>query len=178
MKKKMAILLALALVFALSTAAADAYLVAGYYTIEYPDTLQLDSETYSLDNTEDDIWVYLLENDDYIIDAYLTATGIYEDFSLTGADESGIAEYLEEAMTSFDEQNPSLADVFTANSGTVFYIYSMSDSTGPYLFAETIEDGISINFICYYFDATAEADAALLEALETVLVTYVPVTEE
>lgn len=174
MKKLTALLLSLFLLLALGTAAAATYTADGVYTLEYPDTLTLDDTTYAEDSAEDDLWLFVLQNDDYLIDAYITATGMYEDVSLTNATQTEIQEYLDETAATFATQNSALVGTLTSQGGTLFYLYAMSDSVGPYYYAETIESGDSINFICYYQDSARLLDARLLDDFKAVLSTYVP----
>ncbi len=170
MKKFMAVLLALALLC--GVAAAETYTAGHYYTIDYPDALSLDDSSYTDDNTDTSTWLFMLLGDDYLIDASVSTVEEYAGFSLQGADETQKQDYINEVMSTFADQTPALADTFTAADGVPFYVFSMEDSDGQYYYAETIISGESMNFCCYYYDASTAPDAALLSALKTVLSTY------
>lgn len=173
MKKLAAFALALALLF--TTAAAETYTAGGYYTVDYPDTLTLDDTTYQSDSTDTSTWLFMLLGDDYLIDASMSVVDEYAGFSLTDATDAEKQAYLAEVLASFADQSPALVGTVTAGSGVPFYLFSMEDSDGEYYYAETILDGNSVNFCCYYYDATVVPDTMLLSNLKTVLSTYTPV---
>ncbi|HPF86870.1 MAG TPA: hypothetical protein PK537_02315 [Candidatus Limiplasma sp.] len=177
MKKLIAVLLALTMAAALcATAAAATYTAGDYYAITYPDELLLDDTSYAENNTEDDAWLFMLEGDDFIIDAYWMTLAEYADFSLSNANAVDEQMYLNEIASTFAEENPELLSTVATDSGLVFYVFRMTDDEGVYLYAEVIENGVCANFVCYYFDA--EPDEALLQTLETVLQSVAPAAEE
>ena len=73
------------------------------------------------------------------------------------------------------DDQAELVQSLELDSGIPFYIFSMEDSDGPYYYAETIANGSSLNFCCYYAD-TNVLDDALLGKLITLLKTFKPVT--
>ncbi len=175
MKKWTALLVALLLPFA--AASAQTYTASTYYTIDYPDTLTLDDTSYKSDSTEDYLWLFLLDGGTYYIDASISTADGYEGFSLFNATEEEKQAYLDDSLADFADQNATFADIITTDGGIPFYVFSMKDSDGPYYFAETIANGSSISFCCYYEDISATPDAPLLSHLKTVLKTFRPVTQ-
>ncbi len=179
MKKLLAVLLSLSMTLALAAAGADAYTVAGRYTVEYPDTLVLDDTAYADGNTQNNVWLFMLAGEGFLIDAYLTTLENYDpDFSLSAADEAGIQEYLDEVLEAFSSRSPEAAGTVITDGGVLFYIFRLTDDDGPYLYAETIENGVSENFICFYVDGVTEPDEALLNTLEALLYTFTPAADE
>jgi hypothetical protein len=177
MKKTIAILLSLfMLLAACATAFAATYTAGDYYTITYPDDLTLDDTSYTDENTEDSLWLFELKNDTLLIDAYWNELEDYADFSLSNADESDKQLYLTEVGNTFADYNPEWVSAVTAESGLVFYVFQMEDSEGVYLYAEAIENGVSANFVCYYFNG--EPDDALVQTLGEILYAVVPPPEE
>lgn len=179
MKKLLAVLLSLSMALAMAAAGADTYTVNAHYTVEYPDTMVMDDTAYADENTQNNAWLFMLEGEGFLIDAYLTTLENYDpDFSLSAADEDGIQAYLDEVMDAFSSRSPVPAGSVTTDGGIPFYILRLVDSDGPYLYAETIENGVSVNFICYYVDGVSEPDAALLSTLEALLYTLTPIADE
>jgi hypothetical protein len=144
MKKLIAVVLSLSILFTLSAAAAASYTAGDYYTVDYPEALTVDDESYTDESTEDDLWLFMLVGDDYLIDAGLTTVEAYEGFSLYSATDAQKADYIAEALETFADSNPSLVDIVNAQSDIPFYIYSLEDSDGVYYYAETITNGVSV----------------------------------
>ena len=109
-----------------------------------------------------------------MIDAYISEVQSLPGFTLYGADEVGVQTYADEAMRILDGQTPVLLKVITPESGVPFYLYHLENDYGAYLFAETIVDGKTVNFIAYFADRTPPDDM-LQEQLEAVVNSYVPV---
>ena len=174
MKKLTAMLLLSMIALLLTAAAADTYTVDGYYTIEYPDSLTVDDTTYLYENNEWVMWMFLLQGEDFVIDAYISVVQSLPGFTLFGADEEGVQAYAEEAMRILEGQNPELLEIIIPESGVPFYEYHLENEYGAYLFAETIVDGKTVNFIAYYADRTAPDDE-LRAQLEAVVHSYTPV---
>jgi hypothetical protein len=178
MKKRIAVLLALALAFTLTAAAAQTYTAGDYFTIVYPDSLQLDDTSHTDESTENNQWLFTLSGDDYLVDAALTSVDEFANFSHYSATDAEKANYLSTVLSSFANYNPSLVDVVETGDGIPFYIFSLEDSDGMYYYAETITNGISVNFCSYYYDANASPDTMLLYNLESVLRSFKPVVEQ
>ncbi len=173
MRKWVAALVALLLCLPL-VALGETYTAGGYYTIDYPDTYTLDDTSYTDESTTDNIWLFLLDGETCLIDASVATVDGYEGFSLTNATDKEKQQYVADTLASFTDQNAALADTLTAASGVPFYVFSMEDSDGPYYYAETILNGTSAYFYCYYDDTTHAPDAALMTDLKTVLQTFRP----
>jgi len=173
MKKLIAVLLSLSLALTVcAVASAATYTADGYYAITYPDELQLDNTTYASESAEGYRWLFDLANDEFLIEANVTQLDQYADFSLSNADESDKQFYFTEVGNTFADYSPEWLDTVTAESGLVFYIFHLVDSDGPYLYAEAIENGLSANFVCYYFNR--DPDDALLETLKSILNSIAP----
>ena len=176
MKKLLSLCLALSLLCGLTGALADqTYTAASTFTLTYPDELTLDDTTYSSESTEDSKWLFLLEGGGYDLDATIELASGYEGFSLFSATDDEKDAYVDEVLDSFSESNPTYLSTVVSASGSVpFYIFSMEDADGPFYYAETIADGKSINFYCYYSD-NATPDEALMDKLTAILTTFTPV---
>ncbi|MDD3213894.1 MAG: hypothetical protein PHY64_09470, partial [Eubacteriales bacterium] len=101
--------------------------------------------------------------------AAMTAVEDYKGFTLSDATAEEKSAYVAEVMATFADKKPTLADIADTDAGIPFYIFLMTDSDGPYYYAETIVGGTSLDFCCYYYDVTLLPDNALLADLETVL---------
>jgi hypothetical protein len=143
-----------------------------------PDSMVLDDTAYAGDSTEDMLWLFLLSGENYLIDAALTSVPEYAGFTLSTATDAQKAEYIAEVMDSFADSGPSLMTIMDSQSGVPFYVFSLTDDQGSYYYAETIADGVSVNFCCYYFDASIAPDTELLANLKNVLNTYRPMPAE
>lgn len=179
MKKIVALTLAALLVFSIGFAFAATYTAGKYYTMDYDaHAFWLDNTSNTEENTDDYKWLYMLYDDNMVIDAVLVPAYGYEGVNLYEADEDEREAYVAETLESFAEYNAVYVDALTSVSGYPFYIFSMEDEDGPYYFGETIIGGTSVNLNCYYSDKTAEPDDALLEALEELLITIRPAEPE
>jgi hypothetical protein len=175
MKKLVALTLAVLLVLSATFASAATYSAGNYYTLDYDDSLTLDHTTYNGDTTDDYIWLFMLYNEMYMVDAALEPAPGYEGVSLYEADEDAREAYVAETLDTFADSNAAYVDALTSVSGYPFYVYSMEDSDGVYYYGETIISGTSVNLCCYYFDTAAKLDDTLLEAFERLLITIRPV---
>jgi hypothetical protein len=184
MRKMAALLLAVLMALALPALAfAATYTASGYFTIDYPDTMELDDTSYTNENTEDDAWLFMLSGDGYLVDVSISTVEEYAGFSLYSATDEEKEAYVAEVQDTFADNSATLVGTLSLGDETTenvipFYVFSMEDSDGPYYFAETIANGASLNFCCYYEDATAALDDALLENLNAILGTFRPVTDE
>lgn len=177
MKKLAALALALLMALSLTSAFAQTYTAINYYTIDYDENdLTLDDTSYTSENTADSQWLFMLSNDEYIIDASIDAVDGYEGFSLFSASQADRDSFVSDTLDSFSDENAALVKTVELSGGIPFYIFSMDNSDGPYYYAETIANGNSVNFCCYYVDASAALDDALLAHLVELLNTFKPVT--
>ncbi|NLI22923.1 MAG: hypothetical protein GX418_15420 [Clostridiales bacterium] len=172
MKKLAALSLALLLALSLTAATAETYAAGSYYTIDYPETLTLDNTSYTDESSADYEWLFMLTGEDYLIDASLSPVSDYEGFSLYSATEDEKQAYVEDTLSAYSDESAVLTDTLTTGEGVPFYIFTMEDSDGVYLYAETIANGQSVNFCCYYNDGSAAPDDTLLGYLRTVLETF------
>ena len=177
MKKLAAGLLALLMTLTLTLATAETYSAGSYYTIDYPDTLTLDDATYTDELTDDSRWLYLLYDENYLIDATLEHVTGYEGESLYNADQDERDAYVADTLAAYADDDIALVREITTVSGFPFYIYSREGTDGAFYFAETIANGTSVNFTAYYADAGRALDDDLLEALTEVLITLRPVDD-
>ena len=169
MKKLAALSLALLFALGMTAAAAETYTAQGFYTIEYPEGLTLDNTSYTDESNDDNVWLYLLTNDDYMIDAYITKLDEYTGFSLYSATVSERENYVTDTLDDYADYAASLVETVTTAEGIPSYVYSMQESDGAYYYAETISNGMSVNFCCYYNDAALPLDDTLLGNLHDVL---------
>lgn len=172
MKKLAALSLSLLLTLSLTVAFAATYTAGNAYTIDYPDTLTLDNTTYTDESTSDYTWLFMLSNDDYLIDASISPATGYEGFSLYNASDADKQAYVDDTLDAYSDANAVLVDTLTVDGDIPFYVFSMDDSDGVYYYAETLANGNSINFTCYYDDGNAALDATLLGNFEAVLNTF------
>ncbi len=173
MRKWIAVLLSLFMMLSLATACAVSYTAGDYYAIEYPVGLRIDNTSHTAESTADNTWLFMLGDNEYVIDAYVTRLNDYDpDFNLSTADDAGKQAYADEVSATLADEHPTFLNAITAKSGTVFYLFHMEDDQGSYLYAETIRNGLSMNFFCYYFDPDAGPDVALRETLESILYTF------
>jgi len=172
MKKLAALSLALLMTLSLTVASAATYTAGNAYTIDYPDTLTLDNTSYTDESTSDYTWLFMLSNDDYLIDASISPATGYEGFSLYNASDADKQSYVDDTLDAYYDANAVLVDSLTVDGNIPFYVFSMEDSDGVYYYAETLANGNSINFSCYYNDGNAALDDTLLANFEAVLKTF------
>ena len=177
MKKLAALTLALLMTLSLTAAFAQTYTAGQYYTIDYNDDLTLDNTSYTSENTTDNRWLFMLYNDDYLIDAALSAASGYEGVSLYAADQTVRDAYVDDTLEAYADENIQFVEELTTVSGFPFYVFSMDGSDGAYYYAETIANGSSVNFCCYYNDANAALDDTLLQNFAEMLITLRPAEE-
>ena len=176
MKKLAALTLALLLTMSLTAACAQTYTAGNWFSVDYADSLTLDDTSYTGDNTDDYRWLFTLSDDTYLIDASLNTAEGYEGVSLYSATADDRDAYVQDTLDAFADDQAELVQTVELDNGIPFYIFSMEDSDGPYYYAETIANGNSLNFCCYYADANTALDDALLGKLVTLLKTFKPVT--
>jgi hypothetical protein len=174
MKKRIALTLLALLLCTAALASAGTYSAGAYYTLDYDDGYTLDDTTYTGDTNAEYIWLFMLFDAQITIDAALEPATGYEGVNLYEMNEAEREAYVADTMEVFADSNAAYVDDVTSVSGYPFYIFSMDDGDGAYYYAETLIEGTSVNLLAYYRDDTATLDAALLTALEEVLITIRP----
>lgn len=177
--KKRCLLLAAVLLCALCTPAlAVEYNAADIYTIHYDAAVwQLDDMTYSDEASDEYVWLFMLYNaqKDVLIDASIEKIPEFEGLTLFMAGEAERNEYLRATLDAFQDQSiKHIATILPTTLEIPFYVYSLEDEEGGYVYAETIVNGNAIIFNAYHGRSTGSTDA-LLPALEEVLATFTPV---
>lgn len=173
MKKTLAFILASLLCFGAAGALAADYTVNGLFTITYGDAFTLDDTTYLEESTGEDRWLFLLSEGSTDIDARTERVEGYEDVSLSSATEEQLEEYVNTFVNDYVDEDATLVGSLLAGK-IPFYLFEMTDSDGKYYLAQTVEKGYGIVFYAYYTDGT-DADEALLEKLEALVESFVPV---
>ncbi len=179
MKKSVfAALLALLMCALCLPALAVEYNAAGVYTIQYDENAyRMDDTTYLEENTEDYVWLYMLYNGttDVFIDAALEQIPDFEGLTLFTADAQSRSSYLEATLDAFADQSIKYVDTITVSDYQIpFYVYTMEDEDGSFLYAETIVNGCAIHFNANHPEGGGISDT-LLAALEELLLTFAPV---
>lgn len=176
-KKGMALLAALALMFTLTSALAADYSVSGLFSITYDDSVfTLDDTSCQSQNTNTYRWLFLLSASEHLVDVSTELIEGYESLTLATATEDERQAYLNDTLDSFSEDSATYLEMVEVN-GTPFYMYQMEDGEGPYLLAETIVNGCSIDFFAYYDNAEHSADEALMAMLTELLSTFEPTAQ-
>ena len=162
------------------SALAAQYNAGGIFTIEYNEAdWAIDNFTYSGDTTEDYTWLFLLykESADASIDVAMERVPEFEGLSLFSAGAVQRADYLASTLDAFQDLDMKYLTTITVSEWEIpFYVYTMEDEQGQFLYAETIVNGCSINFhVCH--SRSEERSDALLPALEEILTTFSPLAE-
>lgn len=181
LSRKLCFLAALLLLCVLCMPALAAeYNAGGIFTIQYDETdWQIDNLTYNNETTEEYNWLFLLykESTDVSIDVAMEQVAEFGGLNLFSADAVKRAAYLEATLDAFQDLNMKYLTTITVSDWEIpFYVYTMEDEEGQYLYAETIVSGCSINFHACHALSSQRSDA-LLPALEEILTTFTPVAE-
>ena len=114
---------------------AETYTAPGFYTITYPDELTLDNTSYADENSEDEIWLFLLSNDDYMLDAYITKLDEYANVSLYSATDAQREAYVADTLDDYADYQAQLVETVTTEEGVPFYVFSMQPAASRSLCA-------------------------------------------
>lgn len=169
MKKLVSLLLLLALITCAASSLAEDYTVEGLYTVCIPEGMAVDNRSYA----EETDWLFLAENDAMIIDAFRDTIPYYGDMTLKNPSEETVSDYRAFFEEDYEDSSPHFEERFAAPDGTVFFLYTLKDSEGRYLNAETVSCGYGISFQAYYFDGR-DPDETLRMKLEEVLASFRP----
>ncbi len=153
---------------------AEAYTVPGLYTVEYEDGAVIDDTSYLHDKTDTYTWLFMICGSDYAIDASMTKMDFYEGMSLYSATEDERTAYLEDTKLMLEEFNGEYLGIVD-KIGIPFYVFSCENDDGAYLWAETVANGYTLDFYCYYDDDRMPVDEALLEKFSAMLESFEPV---
>lgn len=180
MKKRLvglALLLA-ALMYCLSAQAAD-YTADGLFTVSYDETrFTLDRTSYTIDCTATYKWLFLLHDGSNVIDVSTETIPEYAGFSLHTADDAVLSLYQQDVLSAFADQNAVFVSRRTVSALQVpFYIFRLQDEEGTYYLAETVLNGVVIDFLCYPAAMNA-VDETHLDLLCRLLDTFVPLGAE
>lgn len=178
MKKLLSLLLALLLLTAAGLACAEEYNANGIFTITYDENLyQFDNRTYLSENTDQYVWLFMLyqPQEDVVVDVCMEYLEEFEDLTLFTAPAEDRQKYVNATLDAFTDQNIKLLDTLTVSDYDIpFYVYSLEDSNGGYLIAETVVSGWGIQFSAYHQDSK-DLDDALLKVLEEIMTSFRPV---
>lgn len=178
MKKTILAALVLLLCCLCLPALAVEYNAGGIYTVRYDEsTYRIDDTAYLNENTDEYSWLFMLYNstEDIFIDAAMEVIPEFEGITLFSADAQGRSDYLAATLDAFADQDIQYLTTITAGEWQIpFYVYSMTDEDGSFLYAETIVNGCAIHFNANHPNSSELSDA-LLPALEELLLTFAPV---
>lgn len=178
MKKTFLAALVLLLCSLCLPALAVEYNAGGIYTIRYDEnTYRIDDTAYLNENTDEYSWLFMLYNqqEDIFIDAAMELIPEFEGTTLFSADAQTLSDYLAATLDAFADQDIQHLVTITAGGRQIpFYVYSMTDEDGSFLYAETVVNGCSIYFNVNHPNSSQLSDA-LLPALEELLITFAPV---
>lgn len=178
-RKLLSLFLCLVLCAFICSASAAEYSANGIFTITYDENAYaFNNSAYLEENTSTYIWLFMLyhQAEDVVVDVDMEYIPEFEDLTLFSATTGERSNYVNATLDAFTDQDIKLMDTFTVSGMNIpFYVYSMTDEVGVHLTAETIVDGWAINFSTYHMDTT-EADDALLNVLEEIVTSFVPVT--
>ena len=115
------------------------------------------------------------QQEDIFIDAAMELIPEFEGTTLFSADAQTLSDYLAATLDAFADQDIQHLVTITAGGRQIpFYVYSMTDEDGSFLYAETVVNGCSIYFNVNHPNSSQLSDA-LLPALEELLITFAPV---
>ena len=178
-QKLISLLLCLVLCVTAGTAAAVEYNAGSVFTITYDENAYaFDNTAYLEENTNEYIWMFMLYQleKDVVVDVSMELVPEFAELSLLSATAEERSAYVNATLDSFSDAGIKLVDTITVSDLDIpFYVYALEDENGDYLTAETIVNGWAINFSTYHMN-TAEADDALLNVLEEIVSSFVPVT--
>lgn len=172
--KHIARLIAVLLVLCTAAACADPAQInaGGIYTVTCDDAeFTIDTTSYTDENTASYQWLFMIYNDETIVDASCESIESYTGLSLYSADEATREAYLVDLIDSFSDSDAEYIAMRTVSEHNIpFYIIKCSDDQGEYYMAETVVKGYALDFMCYPCDAEGvrEIDyATLLDVLDT-----------
>ena len=180
MKKLVSLLLCVLLCALSCTALAVEYNANNIFTITYDEeAYAFDNQTYLNENTSTYSWMFMLYQEalDVVVDVEMEYVEEFRDLTLFSATAEERSRYMAATLDSLSDQNIQLVDTFTISDLNIpFYLFSMTDSDGSYLTAETVVGGWIINFSTYHTE-NPNADEALLSVMEEIVTTFAPIVK-
>ena len=128
-----------------------------YYEIYVPANFEIDTSE-AKDEENYHFIAYLMEDSDEGL-VMESAACYYESMAdvslLYGMDEDVYQNYVDEILEIFEEDKPEYIGFCMAGM-QLFAMFKCEDETGPYLYAETMCNGMEIHFYGYWNDASFE----------------------
>lgn len=152
MKKRLFRFLSLifALLLCLPAQAAE-YRPNGVFRIEYDETkFTLDDTTYKADSTATYQWLFLLHDENNVLDVSTETIKEYEGVTLYTADDAVLRRYQQDVLDAFSDKNAVFVTQRIVSELRIpFFIFRMQDEEGTYYLAETVINGQVFDFQSY-----------------------------
>ena len=179
MKRFFSLMTALVLVLSVAAAAGETFRT-DYFTLELPDSWEIETEDLESEKGEQCLGVFG-ENSDIglVAIAYLVYYENLKDIALWNSDEQELEAYTEAILEDYAENNPELLGIVQAGKIPLVLIKG-TDGGDEFLYADTMTNGYAIEFDFFVTDADAENffpfTDAYIEQVKTILATFQPVT--
>ena len=179
MKRLISLAVAAVLMLSAAFAAAEGVTFSTpYFTMELPDGWII--ETDDLDKKEGEETLGYFGSPDQIglvCGAYLVYYEELKDFALWNASEEEVNAYTEVLMEEFEDSNPELIGILTADKIPLVMI-RMHDDDGDFLYVDTVTNGYAIQFEISVTDSEGEKFYPItdeyIEQVKTILATFKP----
>ena len=138
------------LLLCLSAQAAE-YTPNGVFRIEYDETqLTLDDTTYKGDSTATYQWLFLLHDENNVLDISTETIKEYEGVTLYTADDAVLRRYQQDVLDAFSDKNAVfVTQRIVSDLRIPFFIFRLQDEEGTYYLAETVINGQVFDFQSY-----------------------------
>ena len=174
MKKILAFVTALLMIFACIPAMAQVHDFSGAFTVTCPDGWKLDTALANGKNTADFQVLGAFDTFASVVEMFISDDrAYYDDFSVPMVMDSEFYYYLAGVMAMLEESEDTVTCSFvktvkSADGHALFLIYHVDDGEGGYYYADTMLGGCTLFFYAYADSVmiqTGERQLAELEAL-------------
>lgn len=178
MKKITALVLAMLLTLSMIGGALADTFTTKYFTLELPEGWEIDMDDLEKESEENMEALGFFggpEDVSLVAEAYLVYYEEMKEVSLWNVGEEELREYAEMVMEELEDENAEYIGTVTAGS-IPFVLIRCEDEEGEYIYADTVTNGYSIQFVAYMADEenihplTDEA----IEQFRTILATFKP----
>ncbi len=180
MKRTLSLVLALIFVLSVSLAFAEGDVFeTKYFTMPLPDGWTFDNSDLEVPDEGEDLgYCYASESPGLLIEGYMIPYEDLQNVSLWKSDAEELQAYIDATVEDFAEDNAVYLDTVMADA-IPFIILRCADEEGEYLYADTMTNGVAIEFLAYNTDEQGNAYKITdedIELFKSILAGFTPVT--
>ena len=181
MKRFLVLMTAAVLFLSVACAAAAETFSTSYFSLDLPDGWEIDTTDLEEEENAKTLGLFFGKTSDGFLvgNAFLVNNEGWKDVSLWNSSEEELKEYADSLLEDFADTNPELIGTVLAMDGKIpLVMIRGTDKDGEFVYADTMTNGVSIEFEFYVSDDEGDKQLPLtdehIEQIKTILTSLKP----